>query len=417
MVDKTLAGSNAVVLARDSEIFGDNGVNDGRESVADILGLTVAADISNLGTGVATFLATPSSANLASAVTGETGSGALVFATSPTLVTPLLGTPTSGVLTNCTGYTLANLVGAGTAAASDTGDFGSAAQVGDHEDRITVLEAAGGGDGDLVERESYSNPASPWTPDAADVVGDARLDVTGLDHNLTIGEFPTDNMVNNVESTVELRVTASGGDRTLTISWATPILGTTPILVVPSGETRNYFFQCVDGSTWSLLGDALASETARGVVELATAAEVNTGTDAARPICPDQLAASYAGTRSVSLPLAATPTTDQATGNGFSWFVVPAALNGMNLVSARVRQGTAGTTGDSTYMVRRNRAGSDADMLSAAITVATATLAGGGTVNTGNDDLATDDIIYIDIDTLSTTEPQGGAAVLEFRLP
>lgn len=57
--------------------------------------------VTGLGTGVATFLATPSSANLASALTDETGSGAAVFATSPTLVTPLLGTPTSGVLTNC----------------------------------------------------------------------------------------------------------------------------------------------------------------------------------------------------------------------------------------------------------------------------------------------------------------------------
>lgn len=44
--------------------------------------------ITSLGSGVATFLGTPSSANLASAVTDETGSGALVFATSPTLVTP-----------------------------------------------------------------------------------------------------------------------------------------------------------------------------------------------------------------------------------------------------------------------------------------------------------------------------------------
>ena len=65
------------------------------------------ADVSGLGTGVATFLATPSSANLATAVTGETGSGALVFATSPTLVTPILGTPAAGsILTNCTGLPL-----------------------------------------------------------------------------------------------------------------------------------------------------------------------------------------------------------------------------------------------------------------------------------------------------------------------
>ena len=36
-------------------------------------------------------------------VTTSTGSGSNVLSTSPTLVTPLLGTPTSGVLTNCTG--------------------------------------------------------------------------------------------------------------------------------------------------------------------------------------------------------------------------------------------------------------------------------------------------------------------------
>jgi hypothetical protein len=50
---------------------------------------------SAVGTGILTFLATPSSANLISAVTDETGSGSLVFATSPTLVTPTLGAATA----------------------------------------------------------------------------------------------------------------------------------------------------------------------------------------------------------------------------------------------------------------------------------------------------------------------------------
>jgi hypothetical protein len=53
--------------------------------------------------GIAAWLTTPSSANLRAAMTDETGTGSLVFATSPTLVTPILGTPTSGTLTNCTG--------------------------------------------------------------------------------------------------------------------------------------------------------------------------------------------------------------------------------------------------------------------------------------------------------------------------
>lgn len=59
--------------------------------------------ITSFGSNVATWLGTPSSANLASAVTDETGTGALVFANTPTLVTPILGTPTSGNLDNCTG--------------------------------------------------------------------------------------------------------------------------------------------------------------------------------------------------------------------------------------------------------------------------------------------------------------------------
>jgi hypothetical protein len=58
------------------------------------------------GTNMQVFLATPSSANLRAAMTDETGTGLLVFNTSPTLVTPLLGTPTSGVMTNVTGLPL-----------------------------------------------------------------------------------------------------------------------------------------------------------------------------------------------------------------------------------------------------------------------------------------------------------------------
>jgi hypothetical protein len=69
-------------------------------------GLPIATGVSGLGTGIATFLATPSSANLIAAVTNETGTGSLVFATSPTLVTPVLGAATGtsfqGIIGNVT---------------------------------------------------------------------------------------------------------------------------------------------------------------------------------------------------------------------------------------------------------------------------------------------------------------------------
>jgi len=54
------------------------------------------------------FAAT-TSAELAGVISNETGSGVLVFGTSPTFVTPLLGTPTSGVVTNLTGVFSGNL--------------------------------------------------------------------------------------------------------------------------------------------------------------------------------------------------------------------------------------------------------------------------------------------------------------------
>ncbi len=74
--------------------------------------------LGGLGTGVGDFLTTPSSANLATAVTDETGSGSLVFANSPTLVTPALGTPSGGVLTNCTGLPVGSVTGLGSGVAA-----------------------------------------------------------------------------------------------------------------------------------------------------------------------------------------------------------------------------------------------------------------------------------------------------------
>lgn len=72
-------------------------------NLANCTGYPVSA-LTGFGTGVATWLSSPTSANLAAAVSNSsTGSGSLVFASGCTLIAPLLGTPASGILTNCSG--------------------------------------------------------------------------------------------------------------------------------------------------------------------------------------------------------------------------------------------------------------------------------------------------------------------------
>ena len=58
-------------------------------------GLPISTGVSGLATGIATFLGAPSSSNLRGALTDETGTGFAVFATSPTLITPILGAATA----------------------------------------------------------------------------------------------------------------------------------------------------------------------------------------------------------------------------------------------------------------------------------------------------------------------------------
>ena len=83
--------------------------------------------LTSLGSGVATFLGTPSSANLAAAVSDETGSGALVFATSPTLVTPNLGAASATSIAASGTVTGSNLSGTNTGDQTTiTGNAGSA---------------------------------------------------------------------------------------------------------------------------------------------------------------------------------------------------------------------------------------------------------------------------------------------------
>lgn len=104
--------------------------------------------ITSLGTGVATFLGTPSSANLAAAVTDETGTGALVFASSPTLAgTPLAPTAAPGTSTTQIATTAFVQNVAGSLGTMSTQNANAVAITGGTVVGITDLAVADGGTG------------------------------------------------------------------------------------------------------------------------------------------------------------------------------------------------------------------------------------------------------------------------------
>jgi hypothetical protein len=80
--------------------------------------------------------------------TAATGTGAVVRATSPTLATPILGTPQSGTLTNCTGLPTAGLV----------------------DDAVTLAKLAAGTAGNLITYDASGNPAAVATGTSGQVL-------------------------------------------------------------------------------------------------------------------------------------------------------------------------------------------------------------------------------------------------------
>lgn len=126
IADGTVSGTLGVtgVLTASGGVVGD--------VTGDVTGnagtVTINADLTGAitSTGNATSLGSFSSTNLRGALTDETGTGAAVFATSPTLVTPALGTPSALVATNASGTAASLRVGAVTVNAitgeTDIGD-------------------------------------------------------------------------------------------------------------------------------------------------------------------------------------------------------------------------------------------------------------------------------------------------------
>ena len=208
------------------------------------------------GTNVGTFLATPSSANLISAVTDETGSGLLVFATSPTLTTPrfasggfiadnngnelIIFTTTSSAVNEITIANGATGVNATITASGETntgititGKGTKGVTVGNAllETSVAVSDGAG-----AVINASLGNYFT-WTAAADRTAGTTTNPTTG--------------------QKIIIAFTASGANRTLTLPTATTgdfIFGTdiTGLTVTTSGKTD--LIGCIyNGTRWQVV--------------------------------------------------------------------------------------------------------------------------------------------------------------------
>lgn len=230
------------------------------------------------------------------------------------------------------------------------------------------------------------------------------------------GDTTTAPSKNAVYDEIELRAPKASPTFTGTVTLPT---GLTGVLRADSGVVST------DDNVTDIV--SAASDSAAGKVELATIAETNTGTDTGRAVTPDGLAGSVFGTKGIGIQV-----TDGSgaitTGDGKAYFRVPASMNGMNIIAVAASLTAPSTSGNPTIMIARGRqasagsAHSFVDVLSTAITIDAneydskdATTA--AVINGSNDDLATGDLLRIDVDGVGSGPTAVLSVNIEAQLP
>jgi hypothetical protein len=164
------------------------------------LTVRIANDVSGLGTGVATFLGTPSSANLAAAVTDETGTGTLVFTNSPTLVTPVLGAATATTIAFGDA-----LIGSNTGTAGTSATNIDAWAVSEYSAAKYVVQLKKSGDIEVIEV-------------LVAVDGSNNVYLTEYANVQSNGQLGTTNASYDGSGSVVLQVTAASADTSVKVS-------------------------------------------------------------------------------------------------------------------------------------------------------------------------------------------------------
>ena len=204
--------------------------------------------ITSLGTGVATFLGTPSSANLAAAVTDETGTGALVFGTSPALTTPAVTTGINDVNAN----EILKFTATGSAV-----------------NEITLANAAAAANPVISATGNDTNIGISLTPKGTGEVLATASYLTGVfsDKVTAIGNTGTSQAVACTSGTV---YTATlNGDCTFTLSAANSVAsrGTSFTLILTNDATPSRTVTLA-GATFKYAGGSIARTTTANAVDI-----------------------------------------------------------------------------------------------------------------------------------------------------
>jgi hypothetical protein len=189
--------------------------------------------------GNATSLGSFSSANLLAALTDETGTGSAVFATSPTLVTPILGTPTSATLTNATGLPLTTgvtgqlpVANGGTGTATPSIVAGTNVTVTGTWPNQTIAASGGGGTpGGSTTQVQYNNAG------AFGGITGATTDGTSLTLVAPVLGTPASGTVTNLTGTASININGTVGATTASTGAFTTL--TTSSTVTHNGGTAN----------------------------------------------------------------------------------------------------------------------------------------------------------------------------------
>lgn len=240
--------------------------------------------------------------------------------------------------------------------------------------------------------------------------------------------------------------TAGGLSGTPNITVGTISAGATGFSVDADGDVtaKTYLTSAADGARKSELpNNTTASPTGGGVEEIyneagaikavendteydmllsrdfAAASDINTGTSTTTVVTPDALAGSNLGTKEVAWTIKDSDVVT-AVADGKQAFAVPASMNGMELVdcTATVADLNSAASGSTTVVLRRVRGATAADMTSTGVTVAyNEYSASDETVDTANDDLATGDKLYPDVNAVTSAVHKGLSLTCLFRIP